>query len=208
MLINQSIVSDIKAIIARSKDNAIRAIDHQRTLMYWHIGKRIFEEEQEGKNRADYGTYLIKYLSEQLQPEFGSGFSIRQLNWYRQFYRTFPNVSTLWTHLSWSQYKLLLSIDSQEQREFYIAETVKNNWTVRQLGRQINSNLYELDEKSNVHFLHIANSDKPVKFYSLDVIISVGYRVKSIRGTQFRQFANKVLKEYMLKGYAVSQTHR
>ena len=63
----------------------------------------------------------------------------------------------------------------------------------------------ELDEKSNVHFLHIANSDKPVKFYSLDVIISVGYRVKSIRGTQFRQFANKVLKEYMLKGYAVNQ---
>lgn len=57
----------------------------------------------------------------------------------------------------------------------------------------------ELEEKSNVHFLHIANSDKPVKFYSLDVIISVGYRVKSIRGTQFRQFANKVLKEYMLK---------
>ena len=63
----------------------------------------------------------------------------------------------------------------------------------------------ELDERSNVHFLHIANSDKPVKFYSLDVIISVGYRVKSIRGTQFRQFANKVLKEYMLKGYAVNQ---
>jgi len=63
----------------------------------------------------------------------------------------------------------------------------------------------ELDEQSNVHFLHIANSDKPVKVYSLDVIISVGYRVKSIRGTQFRQFANKVFKEYMLKGYAVNQ---
>ena len=62
----------------------------------------------------------------------------------------------------------------------------------------------ELDEKSNVHFLHIANSDKPVKIYSLDVIISVGYRVKSQRGTQFRQWANKVLKEYMLKGYAIN----
>lgn len=63
----------------------------------------------------------------------------------------------------------------------------------------------ELDEKSNVHFLHIANSDKPVKAYSLDVIISVGYRVKSFRGTQFRIFANKVLKEYMLKGYVMNQ---
>ena len=63
----------------------------------------------------------------------------------------------------------------------------------------------ELDEKSNVHFLHIAKSDKPVKFYSLDVIISVGYRVKSNEGTKFRIWANKILKDYMLKGYAINQ---
>lgn len=63
----------------------------------------------------------------------------------------------------------------------------------------------ELEEKSNVHFLHIANSDKPIKVYSLDVIISVGYRVKSHRGTQFRQWANKVLKEYLLRGYSINQ---
>ena len=63
----------------------------------------------------------------------------------------------------------------------------------------------ELDQESNVHFLHIPFSDRPVKLYSLDVIISVGYRVKSQRGTQFRQWANKVLKDYLLKGYAVNQ---
>ena len=62
----------------------------------------------------------------------------------------------------------------------------------------------ELDEKSNVHFLHIANSDKPVKFYNLDVIISVGYRVKSLRGTQFRIWANRILKEYLIKGFAMN----
>lgn len=62
----------------------------------------------------------------------------------------------------------------------------------------------ELDEKSNVQFLHIANSDKPVKYYSLDVIISVGYRVKSLRGTQFRIWANRVLKEYLIKGFAMN----
>jgi predicted nuclease of restriction endonuclease-like (RecB) superfamily len=143
MQLNQSIISDIKSIIAQSKDRAIRAVDHQRTLMYWHIGKRIFEEEQEGKDRADYGKYLIKYLSEQLQPEFGSGFSVRQINLYRQFYRTFENVHTLYAQLSWSQYKLLLTVENQDKREFYIAESVKNNWTVRQLERQMNSNLYE-----------------------------------------------------------------
>ncbi|GAP72830.1 DNA-binding protein in cluster with Type I restriction-modification system [Candidatus Symbiothrix dinenymphae] len=63
----------------------------------------------------------------------------------------------------------------------------------------------ELDEKSNVQFLHFANSDKPIKIYSLDVIISVGYRVKSYLGTQFRIWANKILKDYLLKGYAINQ---
>ena len=62
----------------------------------------------------------------------------------------------------------------------------------------------ELDEKSNVQFLHFANSDKPIKLFSLDVIISVGYRVKSIQGTHFRQWANKILKEYLLRGYSVN----
>ncbi|MBQ7765317.1 MAG: virulence protein RhuM/Fic/DOC family protein [Lachnospiraceae bacterium] len=62
----------------------------------------------------------------------------------------------------------------------------------------------EVEEKSNVHFLHIANSDKPVKFYSLDVIISVGYRVKSLRGVEFRKWANSVLKKYIIQGYAVN----
>lgn len=143
MLINQLIISDIKTIIAQSKDKAIRAVDHQRTLMYWHIGKRIYEEEQEGKERANYGTYLIKHISKNLQPEFGTGFSIRQINLYRQFYRTFPIVHALQAQLSWTQYKLLLSVDSEEKREFYIAETVKNNWTSRQLERQVYSNLYE-----------------------------------------------------------------
>lgn len=143
MLVNQSIISDLKAIIAQSNDRAVRAVDHQRTLMYWHIGKRIFEEEQQSKDRADYGSFLMKYLSEQLQPEFGSGFSIRQINLYRQFYRTFPIVHALHAQLSWTQYKLLLSVDNEEKREFYVAETKKNNWTSRQLERQVYSNLYE-----------------------------------------------------------------
>lgn len=162
MLVSQSLIADIKAIITQSKDNAIRAVDHQRTLMYWHIGKRIFEEEQEGKDRADYGSYLIKYLSEQLQPEFGSGFSSRQLHWYRQFYRTFPIVSTLWTQLSWSQYKLLLSINNPAKIEFYIAETIKNNWTVRQLERQVYSSLYErlLMSNDKESVLAVARNEK------------------------------------------------
>lgn len=162
MLVNQSVITDIKAIIALSKDNAIRAVDHQRTLMYWHIGKRIFEEEQEGKNRADYGKYLTQYIAQELEPEFGSGFSKRQIELFRQFYRTFPIANALHSQLSWTQYKLLIRLEKQEQREFYIAETIKNNWTSRQLERQVYSNLYERlllsNDKKSV--LAVAKSEK------------------------------------------------
>ena len=63
----------------------------------------------------------------------------------------------------------------------------------------------ELDKESNLHYLQIATSDRPVALYSLDVIISVGYRVKSVIGTRFRQWANRILKEYVLRGYAVNE---
>jgi predicted nuclease of restriction endonuclease-like (RecB) superfamily len=143
MIINQTIIAQVKEIISQSRDNAIRAVDTQRVLMYWNIGKAIFEEEQQGKERAEYGKYLIKYLSQQLQPEFGSGFSVRQLNLFRQFYRFFPIAQTVSAQLAWSHYTLFLRIDNQYKREFYIAETLKNHWTIRQLERQINSQLFE-----------------------------------------------------------------
>lgn len=143
MSLSQTLIHEIKSLIAQAKEGAIRSVDHHRTVMYWHIGERIFNEEQQGKDRADYGNYLIKYLSEQLQPEFGSAFSYRQLELMRQFYRTFPIANSLRSQLSWTHYRLLLRIDNEDKREYYIAETVKNNWSVRQMERQINSQLFE-----------------------------------------------------------------
>lgn len=125
MLTNQSIISDIKTIIAQSKDKAIRTVDYQRTRMYWHIGKRIFEEEQGGKDRADYGKYLTEYIAKKLEPEYGSGFSKRQIELFRQFYRTFPIANTLYSQLSWSQYKLLIRLDNKDKITFYIGESLK-----------------------------------------------------------------------------------
>ena len=143
MLIKKELIQQIHSIIATAKDRAIRSVDTERMMMYWQIGKVIFEEEQQGKERAGYGDFLIKSLSETLQPQFGSGFSYRQLNWYRQFYRSFPIVSALRTQFSWTHYKTLISIDNQDKREFYIAEASKNNWNARQLERQVNSQLFE-----------------------------------------------------------------
>lgn len=162
MLINQSVLTDIQAIIHSAKDKAIRLVDHERTLMHWRIGQRIFEEEQQGKERADYGNYLIKFIAEQLEPQYGSGFSKRQIELFRQFYRTFPIANTLYSQLSWSQYKLLIRLDTQDKRDFYIAETVKNNWTVRQLERQIYSNLWErlLISNDRQSVLAVARNEK------------------------------------------------
>ena len=102
--ISVSFVRDIKTIIGQARIQAVRSVEFYRVQMYWTMGERIFNEEQLGKERAEYGTYLIRNLAKELEPEFGSGFSYRQLNWCRQFYLTFPIVSAVRTQLNWSQY--------------------------------------------------------------------------------------------------------
>lgn len=158
MQIRKELLAEIQNIIAASKEAAIRSIDHQRVLMYWHIGQKIFEEEQGAKDRAAYGTYLLKHLAEKLEPSYGSGFPRRQLERYRQFYRTFPIASALRTQFSWTHYKLLISIDKEAKRDFYIAEAAKNNWT----ARQINSQLFErlLLSKDVESVLSVARAEK------------------------------------------------
>lgn len=143
MKISKTILYDIRSIISQSRQNVIRSVNFERVVMYWKIGERIFLEEQQGKERADYGAALIKTLAEELEPEYGTGFSARQLERFRQFYRLFPNASALRTEFSWTHYKLLLSIENEDKREFYSAESVNNLWAARELERQINSQLYE-----------------------------------------------------------------
>ncbi len=143
MKLQKQLISQIKDIVSNAQRRAVRSVNAERVVMYWQIGKVIFEEEQQGKDRAEYGKYLLKSISKELQPLFGSGFSVRQLERYRQFYRTFPIASALRTQLNWTHYKTLISIKNQDKRTFYMAEATKNNWSARQLERQINSQLFE-----------------------------------------------------------------
>jgi len=136
-------VLEVRKIILASKESAIRSIDFERVKMYWKIGERIIVEEQKGKERADYGSYLLKELAKKIASEFGSGFSLRQLERARQFYRTYPIASALRSQFNWLQYKLLMQIDNEDKREYYELEAANNNWTGRELERQINSGLYE-----------------------------------------------------------------
>lgn len=142
-LISNSFVQDIKSIIGQSRLQAVRSVEFYRVEMYWKMGERIFNEEQQGKERADYGKYLLRNLAKEIEPEYGSGFSLRQLERCRQFYRTYPIASALRTQLNWMQYKMLIAIDDEHKREYYELESVKNFWTGRELERQIYSNLYE-----------------------------------------------------------------
>ena len=111
--------------------------------MYWKLGERIFIEEQKGQDRAEYGAYLLQNIATEIEKEFGSGFSVRQLERARQFYRTYPIASAVRTQLNWYQYRLLIQIDDNDKREYYELEAANNNWTGRELERQINSGLYE-----------------------------------------------------------------
>ena len=139
----ETFIEEIKQVIDDSRSKAMRSIDFCRVQMYWAIGKRISEKEQQGKERADYGKYIIRNLSKEIEPLYGSGFGVRQLELSRQFYRTYPNANTLCSQLNWSQYKLLIAIPDPEKREYYQLEAVNECWSKRQLERQINSMLYE-----------------------------------------------------------------
>ncbi|MBP5457995.1 MAG: DUF1016 family protein [Paludibacteraceae bacterium] len=138
-----TLLSDARKIIDNARSNAVRSVDFCRVQMYWNLGRRIFEEEQHGKERADYGAYIVQSLAKSLEIEYGSGFSKRQLEFCRQFYRLYPIANTVCSQLNWSQYKLLLAISDADKREYYQLEAVNNAWTKRQLERQINSQLYE-----------------------------------------------------------------
>lgn len=140
---DEQFYTEIRQIIETARANAIRSVDFSRVQMYWLLGKRIFEEEQQGKDRADYGAYLIRNLAEELTPLYGSGFSVRQLEQSRRFYRMYPIANALRSQLNWTQYRLLIQIEDPSKREYYELESVNNAWTARETERQINAMLYE-----------------------------------------------------------------
>ena len=112
----QNLYNEVREIIASARQNATRSVDFCRVQMYWSIGKRILETEQEGKERAEYGSYLLKNLAKKLEPEYGTGFSVRQLERSRQFYKMYPIASALRKQFNWTQYKLLLAISDDYKR--------------------------------------------------------------------------------------------
>jgi len=142
-----SLVGKIIKILTKARVNAARQINHIHVLACWEIGREIVEFEQKGKKRGVYGERLIERLSKDMTQKFGRGFSTANLKMMRLFYRKFPIRQTLSDEskaiLSWSHYCELLKIDEPGPRSFYEQESFQNNWSVRELKRQINSMLFE-----------------------------------------------------------------
>jgi predicted nuclease of restriction endonuclease-like (RecB) superfamily len=133
-------VADVLRVARR---NAYRAVNFTMVEAYWNIGRMIVEEEQQGKERAEYGTALLKNLSVRLIEEFGAGFSEQSLRNMRQFFSCFPIRSALRSELTWTHYKGLIRVENKAARAYYIREAADQNWSVRIMERQINSLYYE-----------------------------------------------------------------
>ena len=136
-------------VVRTARSHAFRAVNFVMVEAYWRIGRMIVEEEQLGKERAEYGEQLMSTLSRRLTEEFGKGFAETNLKYFRQFYLTYPVQSpeeirhTLCDELTWSHYRLLMRVEKPEARKWYMSEATSQNWSVRALQRQINSLYYE-----------------------------------------------------------------
>ena len=145
--IKKDIYQEIHDLLHKARQNIISNVNSTMTKTYFLIGKRIVEEEQDGNKRAEYGKNLIKMLSEKLTKEFRKGFSETNLEQMRKFFKVYGIPQTLSEefqfNLSWSHYLILMRIENINARNFYEIEAFENNWSLRELKRQVNSSLYE-----------------------------------------------------------------
>ena len=142
-IVDKSLLNNIKILLESSRQQLQQTVNTAMMQTYWHIGRLIVEEEQNGNNRAEYGKQQLLILSEELTKDFGKGFDARNLRNMRQFYRCFPKWQTVSTELSWSHYVRLMRIENTTAKEWYMAEAIANNWSVRALDRQISVLYYE-----------------------------------------------------------------
>jgi predicted nuclease of restriction endonuclease-like (RecB) superfamily len=139
----QDIYSEIKETLLQSRNQAYSAVNFAMVQAYWQIGRIIVEHEQNGSLRADYGKNMLQEISVKLQQEFGSGFSVRNLQQMKKFYALFPNTNALRSQLTWTHYRLLLRVENETARNWYMEECVRSAWSSRQLERQISTLYYE-----------------------------------------------------------------
>jgi predicted nuclease of restriction endonuclease-like (RecB) superfamily len=175
-------IQEIRQILQMARQKTYQAISFAMIEAYWKIGEKIVNQEQNGKERANYGEYLLKELSESLTSDFGKGFSYANLRNFRQFYLTYPDEQicyTLCSKLTWSHNRMIMRIDDVIARNYYLKEAHQQNWSVRTLERNIKTLYYnrlissktvKTQEDSNQEVLNINDFIKdPYVFEFLNI---------------------------------------
>ncbi len=137
------LLNNIGELLAQGRKTAMQAVNKILVKTYWKIGKHIVEYEQQGTEKAEYGSQLLNRLARDLKQRYGKGFSKSNIYMMRQFYLKYPKFQTLSGKLNWSIYCELLSVSDDLARSFYEQQCIRENWSVRELKRQINSSLFE-----------------------------------------------------------------
>ena len=137
------LVSEIKNILERGRNNIAQVVNNELIISYWKIGELIVRYEQNDSIRAEYGEQTLKQLSKELSREFGKGFSRSNIYNMRLFYLTYEKIQTVSGKLSWSHYCELLNISDEDKRNFYEKEAQNSKWSVRELRRQVSTSFYE-----------------------------------------------------------------
>jgi len=162
---NITYIQEIKQILQNARNKAYSAVNTAMVEAYWQIGQRIVLQEQNGKERANYGEEVLKELSKSLTEEFGKGFSYANLRNFRQFYLSYPNAEicyALRSKLTWTHHRLIMRVEDPLAREFYIKECEEQQWSSRELERNLTTLYFQriLSSRDNIQKLNESNTNE------------------------------------------------
>lgn len=193
-----TLYQNIRSTILEARSKISQVVNFTMVQTYWQIGKYIVEEEQHGNERADYGKALVASLAEKLTYEFGNAFGERNLLYMKKFYLLFPILNALRSELNWTHYRILLSVDNENAREFYINDTIENNWSTRALSRQINSLYYERLLSSNENIAVINEMKNKTGEVSPDDVLKDPYVLEFLQIKENQRFLESDLEEALI----------
>ena len=164
------LLGGIRQVIEQARGRIQQQVNSAMVEAYWHIGRLIVEHDQKGEQRADYGKQQLQQLATKLTAEFGKGFDLSNLRRMRSFYNAFPIQGAVRPELSWTHYRYLIAIENHQARQWYLQESITQNWSARTLDRQIGVLYYErllssqdkaaVMQEAQGHALALANNPK------------------------------------------------
>ncbi len=207
----QSTIADIRQIIVSGQKYAYNAVSEAMVFTYWQVGRRIIEQEQKGKERAEYGKALIEVLSKELTKEFGKSYSKRNLQYFRKFYLFFPDkeiVNACVHNLNWTHFRSLLRVANEDARIWYMNEAANEGWSTIQKGKrcvyQIKgcTNMMGMDEEITDEMVWDINREKvmraPERIRIVTQYILEHFDQKTYRGDKTPQPVTKIISRHYI----------